>query len=108
MVTAYGILLALRMRDKTGLGQYLDTAMYDCTAALNEGSVAIHSYTGEVPGRDRPRIQAPLCAFKTKDGYVALMIPTEEMWARFCSAIGREDLIRHPQVIFGTPAGKEL
>jgi len=76
-------------------------AMYDCAAALNEGAVAIHSYTGEVPGRDRPRIQAPLCAFKTKDGYVALMIPTEEMWARFCKAIGREDLTRHPQLSSG-------
>jgi len=106
MVTAYGILLALRMRDQTGLGQYLDTAMYDCAVALNEGSVAIHSYTGEVPGRDRPRIQAPLCAFKTKDGYVALMIPTEEMWARFCRALGREDLIRHPQLSSGPLRGK--
>jgi CoA:oxalate CoA-transferase len=101
MVTAYGILLALRMREKTGLGQYLDMAMYDCAAALNEGAVAIHSYTGEVPGRDRPRIQAPLCAFQTKDGYVALMIPTEEMWARFCKAIGREDLTQHPQLSSG-------
>ncbi len=106
VVTAYGILLALRMRDRTGLGQYLDMAMYDCTAALNEGSVAIHSYTGEVPGRDRPRIQAPLCAFRTLDGFVALMIPTEEMWARFCRAIGREDLTRHPQLSSGPLRGK--
>jgi CoA:oxalate CoA-transferase len=101
MVAAYGILLALRMREKTGLGQYLDMAMYDCAVALNEGAVAIHSYTGEIPGRDRPRIQAPLCAFKTKDGYVALMIPTEEIWARFCKAIGREDLTKHPQLSSG-------
>ncbi len=62
MVTAYGILLALRMRDQTRVGQYLDMAMYDCTAALNEGSVAIHSYTGEVPGRDRPPHPWPRCA----------------------------------------------
>ena len=108
MVTAYGILLALRMREKTGLGQYLDMAMYDCAAALNEGAVAIHSYTGEVPGRDRPRIQAPLCAFKTQDGYVALMIPTEEMWARFCRAIGREDLAGHPQLSSGPLRAKNF
>jgi crotonobetainyl-CoA:carnitine CoA-transferase CaiB-like acyl-CoA transferase len=29
------------------------------------------------------------------------MIPTEEMWARFCKAIGREDLTRHPRLSSG-------
>jgi CoA:oxalate CoA-transferase len=101
MVMAYAILLALRMREKTGEGQYVDIAMYDCMAALNEGAVAIHSYTGEIPGRNRPRIQAPLNAFKTKDGYVALMVPTEEMWRRFCKAITREDLIGQPLLASG-------
>ena len=107
-VTAYAILLALRMREKTGLGQYVDIAMYDCMAALNEGSVAIYSYTGEVPGRDRPRFQAPLCAFKTKDSYVALMVPTENMWVRFCRAIEREDLIKHPLLSSGILRGKNF
>jgi crotonobetainyl-CoA:carnitine CoA-transferase CaiB-like acyl-CoA transferase len=34
------------------------------------------------------------------------MIPTEEMWARFCRALGREDLIRHPQLSSGPLRGK--
>jgi CoA:oxalate CoA-transferase len=90
-VTAYAIMLALRMREKTGQGQYVDIAMYDCMTALNEGAVAVYSYTGEIQGRDRPRIQEPLRAFKTKDGYLALMIPTEDVWGRFCRAVERND-----------------
>jgi CoA:oxalate CoA-transferase len=86
-------------------GQQVDIAMYDCMAALNEGAVAIHSYTGQIPGRDQPRIQAPLNAFKTKDGYVALMVPTEDMWVRFCKAIDREDLIIHPLLSSGPLRG---
>jgi len=108
MVAAYGIVMALRMRDQTGLGQYVDAAMYDCMTALNEGSVLIYSYNGEVPGRDQPRLQAPQCAFQTKDGYVALIVPTEEMWGRFCRAIEREDLIQHPLCSSGVLRGKNF
>jgi formyl-CoA transferase len=108
MVAAYGIVMALRMRDKTGLGQYVDAAMYDCMTALNEGSVLMYSYDGKVPGRDQPRPQAPQCAFRTKDGYVALIVPTEDMWVRFCRAIEREDLIRHPLCSSGVLRGKNF
>jgi CoA:oxalate CoA-transferase len=108
MVAAYGIVMALRMRDKTGQGQYVDAAMYDCMTALNEGSVLMYSYDGKVPGRDQPRPQAPQCAFRTKDGYVALIVPTEDMWARFCRAIEREDLIKHPLCSSGVLRGKNF
>jgi CoA:oxalate CoA-transferase len=108
MVAAYGIVMALRMREKTGLGQLVDIAMYDCMTALNEGSVLIHSYSGQIPGRDQPRLQAPQCGFKTKDGYVALIVPTEEMWDRFCKAVGREDLIKHPLCSSGMLRGKNF
>jgi formyl-CoA transferase len=108
MVAAYGIVMALRMRDKTGFGQYVDIAMYDCMTALNEGSVLIHSYNGEIPGRDQPRLQAPQCAFQTKDGYVALIVPTEDMWVRFCKAIEREDLVKHPLCSSGVLRGKNF
>jgi crotonobetainyl-CoA:carnitine CoA-transferase CaiB-like acyl-CoA transferase len=38
--------------------------------------------------------------FKTADGY-ANVAPTPVMWKRFCKAIGREDLIDHPD--YATP-----
>jgi len=33
-------------------------------------------------------------------------VPTEDMWARFCKAIGREDLTKHPQSSSGIIRGK--
>jgi crotonobetainyl-CoA:carnitine CoA-transferase CaiB-like acyl-CoA transferase len=100
-VAVFAIVMALRMKDKTGVGQYVDIGMYDCMVALNEGAPLFYSYTGNVPGRNTPKVQAPQCAFRTKDGYVALIVPTEEMWARFCRAIDREDLVKHPLLSSG-------
>ncbi len=35
----------------------------------------------------------PWGPFEAKDGYVALIVPTQAMWIKFCKAIKREDLI---------------
>ena len=42
-VTAYGIMQALFMRERTGEGQFVDSAMFDNMLALNESMIALHS-----------------------------------------------------------------
>jgi len=37
----------------------------------------------------------PTNVYKTKDGYVNIA-PVPAMWGRLCKALGREDLIEHP------------
>lgn len=101
LVNAYAIMLALVQRQATGQGQQVDTAMYDSMLSLNERSAMIHSFTGEIPGRGRERVQGPRGAFKAKDGYLAFTTPTDEMWGRFAKAIHREDLISHPLCVNG-------
>ena len=51
MVTAYGVMLALFMREQTGEGQFVDSAMLDNMLALNERMVVQYSFTGESPER---------------------------------------------------------
>jgi formyl-CoA transferase len=88
LVTAYGILQALFLRARTGEGQLVDSAMFDNMLALNEAMVALHSVSGQVPERGRPRNLWPRGAYETRDGYIALNVPDNIIWSRLCKAMG--------------------
>ena len=92
MVTSYGVMQALFMREKTGKGQLIDSAMFDNMLSLNEAMVALHSVTKQSPTRGKPKNLFPRGAFKTKDGYIALNVPDNIIWERLCKTIQREDL----------------
>ncbi len=106
LVTAYSIMLALFMRERTGEGQFVDTAMYDAMLSLNERMVMLYSLTGQMQPRGRMRYQGPRAAFKARDGYLALNIPDNLMWQRLCQAMGREDLIDDPRTADGPARGE--
>ena len=93
LVTAYGIMQALFMRERTGQGQLVDSAMFDNMLALNESMIALHSVSGQSPHRGRSRNVWPRGAFETRDGYIALNVPDNIIWKRLCEAMGRDDLI---------------
>jgi len=101
-VTAYGIMLALFMRERTGQGQFVDSAMLDNMLALNERMVTIYSFTGESPERGRLKHLYPRGAFRCQDGYLALNVPDDIQWGRLCEAIGRDDLKADPRTADGT------
>jgi formyl-CoA transferase len=92
MVTSFGIMQALFMRERTGRGQLVDSAMFDNMLSLNESMVTLFSTAGQSPERGRPKNLFPRGAFKTKDGYIALNVPDNRIWGRLCEAMGREDL----------------
>ncbi len=97
LFTAVGILAALCHARATGEGQLVDVAMLDCQVAILENAIIRHLVTGEVPGplgARHPSI-APFEAFPAADGHVILAVGTKQ-WERFCRAIARPDLVRHP------------
>jgi formyl-CoA transferase len=57
-----------------------------------ERALMLYDFTGEVASRGLDRF-APVGTLPTSDGYVAVIIPTDEMWRRFCVAIERPDLL---------------
>ena len=105
MVTAYGVMLALFMREQTGEGQFVDSAMLDNMLALNERMVVQYSFTGESPERGQMKHIYPRGAFRCQDGYLALNVPDDIQWKRLCKAIGREDLQSDSRTIDGTARG---
>ncbi len=92
------ILAALARRHATGQGSRLDIAMYDGLFAMSEIALlgALARAAGqpgtpvlEVWGRN-PRY----CIYPTRDErFVAVSLLEARLWARFCAAIGREDLV---------------
>jgi crotonobetainyl-CoA:carnitine CoA-transferase CaiB-like acyl-CoA transferase len=90
---ALAVSMALFSRERTGEGVFIDQAMYDSCVSLLDRSLMLYGLTGHVPSRGVDEY-APVGAFQAKDGYVAVIIPTDDMWRRFCSAIDRPDLLR--------------
>ena len=92
--TAYGITLALRHRDQTGTGQFLDMAMYDAMAMHNYGAVAAETLGGAAPERRREQFgPSHHMLFEAQDGWVMLSGAGEhEKWERLFAHIGRADL----------------
>jgi CoA:oxalate CoA-transferase len=102
IVTAYGVMLALFMRERTGQGQFVDSAMLDNMLALNERMVTLYSFTGQSPERGRLRHIYPRGAFRCQDGYLALNVPDDIQWSRLCEAIGRPELKDDARTADGT------
>ena len=102
LTTAFGITQALFMRERTGQGQVVDSAMYDNMLSLNEQMVALYSVAGQTPERGVAKNLFPRGAFQTKDGYIALNIPDNIMWKRFCEVMGRADLVDDERANTGT------
>ncbi len=90
---AYAAMLGYIRAMKEGEGEFIDVSMYDCMTALGERAHHIYSFTGNVVSRGPDKNMAPWGPFKAKDGYVALIVPTENMWHRLCNAMDRKDLM---------------
>jgi len=70
--------------------------------SLNERMIMLYSLTGVEPERGRLSHLFPRGAFKCKDGYLALNVPDDIIWARLCRLMGREDLIKDERCSNGT------
>ncbi|MEG2203994.1 MAG: CoA transferase [Oscillospiraceae bacterium] len=105
---AYSALLGYVNRLRTGKGEYLDVSMYDCMMAVAERSHNIYSFTGQVTGRGPDKLIAPWGPFACQDGYVALIVPTESMWKKFCAGIGHPELLEDPDIQSGPGRAKKM
>lgn len=94
MYAAVGTLAALRHRDRTGEGQYIDLSLYDTQVAWLINAATNHLVSGKVPGRignRHPNI-APYQTFRTADGEIAIAVGNDRQFARLCIEIARPRL----------------
>ncbi|WP_454689716.1 CaiB/BaiF CoA transferase family protein [Achromobacter aloeverae] len=99
MNAALGILLALRVREKTGAGQLVDVSMMEGQMSLLGTILGAYLSTGEVPGPMGTAYKPilPYQTFRTRSRDLALAVGTEKLWKDFCPAIGCPELVDDPR-----------
>ena len=98
--TAYGILAALRHRDRTGEGQDVDVALYEPLMTLLGSPITDYDQNGYVQERNGNAIPfvAPRNAYQTSDSrWVALSCSTQATARRLFEAIGMPALLEDPR-----------
>jgi crotonobetainyl-CoA:carnitine CoA-transferase CaiB-like acyl-CoA transferase len=94
-----GVLAALRHRDRTGEGQYVDIAMYDAMVAMtdivtNFWSLKVHPE----PGKGKT-LEVICEGFKASDGYVVLQVSREHQFERLADLIGHPEWKDDPSLV---------
>ena len=96
---AIGILAALAARERTGLGQHVDTSLFESGLSLGVYEAAGVFATGEVPERlgQGHRGSAPYQLFPTADGYMNIGCANDRFWELTCEVLGCPHLTADPR-----------
>jgi crotonobetainyl-CoA:carnitine CoA-transferase CaiB-like acyl-CoA transferase len=98
MLALIGILMALRARDVSGTGQFVDVSMFDSMISAMTSNFMIYLGSGKVPvplGMAYSSI-VPYGTFPTKDTDIAIAVGSEKLWRAFGPAIGHAELVDAP------------
>ncbi len=86
------VLAALRHRNRTGKGQFIDLAQYESTIALLGTSVLQYTAGGSLPPRpgNRSNFAAPHGVYRCAgdDRWCAIAVESEDEWRGLCRAMG--------------------
>jgi crotonobetainyl-CoA:carnitine CoA-transferase CaiB-like acyl-CoA transferase len=98
LFAAQGILVALLERETSGEGQWIQTSLLQAQVFMLDFQAARWLVDHEVPkqaGNNHPT-SIPTGVFATADGHINVAAAGQEIWRRFCRAIGHEELTRNP------------
>jgi crotonobetainyl-CoA:carnitine CoA-transferase CaiB-like acyl-CoA transferase len=93
LYAAFGIVMALLERERSGVGQWVQTSLLEGLLALMDFQSARWLVAGEVPeqaGNDHPTT-IPTGVFRTTDGLINICAVGPVMWQRFCDALQRPE-----------------
>jgi alpha-methylacyl-CoA racemase len=96
LTAAFGILAALRERERSGQGQLVDVSMFDGSLAWLALVGAKYLCDGETPGRGDLELAGRLICYRPyacKDGWITLGALEPKFWQAWCRGVAREDLI---------------
>ncbi|QEC50215.1 CoA transferase [Baekduia soli] len=106
LMAAFGILAALRERDRSGQGQLVDVSMFDGALSWLAMVAARVFAAGERPRRGDEMLGGSLVCYRPyrcADGWVTLGALEPKFWAAWCAGVGREDLVPRQ---FDRPGGE--
>ncbi len=100
LYAAFGAIMALRHRERTGQGQYIDAALYECAFSFMEQHVPAYDKLGFVAERMGAGMADSYVnnMFATRDGvYVHVQGSQSNSFRRLCTAMGRLELADDPR-----------
>jgi len=97
LFAGYAILAALRHKEQTGQGQYLDVSMMDTLATLmfmenleEDVEAGLPLRTGNISR------SGPTGLYHTKDADIILTASSDDQWRRLCNALEAPELLEDP------------
>ena len=96
---ALGVVAALNERQRTGLGQRVDTSLFEAGIVHSYWQSAIALATGHSPGPmgSAHPLNAPYQAFPTADGWITVGAANQANWLRLLQVIGAPELAEDPR-----------
>jgi alpha-methylacyl-CoA racemase len=110
-MAAFGILAALRERDRSGEGQLVDVSMTDGAMSWLTMLAARHLAEGVAPERGGLELGGALLCYRPyrcADGWITIGALETKFWLAFCRGVGREDLAGHQFEPPGSDAHREV
>lgn len=101
MMAAYGVMVALFTRERTGKGQRVETSLLDAAVfslAPREGDYFATGEPLRAMGSGHAQV-VPYQAFMTKDENIYVAVLDDRFWRSFCPALGLEHLANDPRFV---------
>jgi len=98
MMTGNAILAALFARERLGVGQLIESALFDQAVTM----VGFHAMNYLASGAEPPRFgnvsrdTVPTATFETADRPIFIACANDRTWQRLCGVLERPDLAAHP------------
>ncbi|KQM67848.1 formyl-CoA transferase [Sphingomonas sp. Leaf17] len=96
---AFGAMMALRERDRTGRGQQVSGSLLGTATAMTNGLSIDHALNGieRKPLGNRSHGSGPTDIFRTSDGWIVTQIVSNAIFARWAHLVGAPELIDDPR-----------
>jgi formyl-CoA transferase len=96
---ALAVVSALRARERTGRGQYVDVSLLEAGVSLAVWEAGKYFATGEIPKPlgSAHQANAPYQAVRSADGWFTIGAASTRNWESFCQALGLERLQDDPR-----------
>jgi len=111
LMAAFGVMAALRERERSGEGQQVDVSMTDGSLAWLAMVAAQYLCDGEVPQRGRGSLNGGIACYlpyEASDGWVTCGALEPKFWRNFCEGVSRPDLIEKQFAAPGSADGQAI
>jgi len=99
LYAALAALAALRVRERTGRGQFVDVCLFESGVSLAVWEAGRYFATGEIPKPlgSAHQTSAPYQALRASDGFFTLGATTARNWEACCDVFGLQELKQDPR-----------